>query len=402
MKVYQSKLESAKSRKDRPTITFATVCKNEEEVIEGTLRSIAPHVDYVVFVDTGSDDKTVEIVKDFMVKNKINGEIHVDEWVGFDHNKTLMMQYAKDKADYIFHVDSHMHLQGDFKLNWGEMMTDVYDIEQRRGGSVFNATILFKGDLEWRFIGVRHTIIKCESNPDGGYTGSKLDGCWIQHGAEGMGKRSSNPDKYKGDALALIDQFWKCIVNDPDGIRNRSAFYAAQSWFDYGDFEKARQWYSLYVSLDNTWIEEIFESRMKIAMCTMAIEPEQHQRVIDEMEQAIQLFPDRAEPLIRLGRYLNSMGIHDLAYKYLIEAKEKDLEGVKQKYALFIDDTSYDLYVNDELSVACYWTERYKEGYDLIQQILQDDRWSGSERIKDNLNYFNNRIEELEGVSNDI
>lgn len=402
MKVYQSKLESAKLNRERPTVVFATVCKNEEEVIEGTLKSVAPHVDYIVFVDTGSEDRTVEIVKDFMVKNKINGEIHVDEWVGFDHNKTLMMQYAKDKADYIFHVDSHMHLQGDFKLTWSENMFDVYDIEQRRGGSVFNASILFKGDLDWRFIGVRHTIIRCDSRTDGGYNQSYLGDCWIQHGAGGMGKRSSNPDKYKGDALALTDQFWRCVVSDPDGIRNRSAFYTAQSWFDYGDFEKARQWYNLYLALNDTWIEERFESLMKIAMCTMAIEPEQSQRIVDEMEGAIQLFPDRAEPLMRLGRYLNSVGIHDLAYKYLKEASEKRIEDVKQKYSLFIDDTCYGIYLNDELSVACYWTQRYREGIELIEQILADDRWSGSERIKDNLKHFINRLEEIEEVSVDI
>ena len=45
----------------------------------------------------------------------ISGELFVDEWIGFGPNKTLMMERAKGKADYILHFDADDILMGDFE-----------------------------------------------------------------------------------------------------------------------------------------------------------------------------------------------------------------------------------------------------------------------------------------------
>lgn len=376
----------------KPTIAFATMCKNEEAVIRGTLDSLAKHIDYLVFVDTGSTDNTVAEVQKFMDETGIPGDIHVDEWIDFDVNKTQMMNHAYGKADYIFHLDSHMHLQGDFEFNIGDERLDSYDIEQRRGSASFPATILWKGDLRWRFIGVRHTIMKCEDKPMG-YSRGKIDNCWIQHGAGGMGSRTTmDPNKYGKDAKALEDQFWRVISNDPDDIMTRSVFYAAQSWFDQRDFQQSLNWYTLYTKLEGTWFEEKFESYLRIARCRIELgqSPEDIKPFISA---AIELEPERAEPYAIMARHLFYSGSSDddkkLAYQYMKKAVECDLTLVKNKYILFVDDRSYDKYLYDDFSVMCYHTGNVQEGIVYLSQIFNDIEFEGHKpRLEANMGFF--------------
>ena len=82
-----------------PTLCFITMCKNEEHCIKQTLESVYKYIDYWVVCDTGSTDKTCEIVTEFFKEKNIPGELFVDEWIGFDKNKTLMFQRAYQKTD---------------------------------------------------------------------------------------------------------------------------------------------------------------------------------------------------------------------------------------------------------------------------------------------------------------
>ncbi len=62
---------------------------------------------------------------------------------------------------------------------------------------------------------------------------------------------------------------------------------------------------------------------------------------------------------------------------------------------LFINEMAYGKYINDELSVSCYWTGRYEEGLEYLSEILNDsDFESSKDRLLDNLNHFNNRLDE--------
>lgn len=388
-----------KEENKKPTIAFATMCKNEEAVIRGTLDSLAPHIDYLVFVDTGSTDGTVAEVEKFMSETGIPGEIHVDEWIDFDVNKTQMMNHAYGKADYIFHLDSHMHLQGDFNFTFEDAGLDAYDIEQRRGTATFPATILWKGDLRWRFIGVRHTIMKCEDKPEG-YSRGRVENCWIQHGAGGMGSRTTmDPNKYGKDAKALEDQFWRVISNDPDDIMTRSVFYAAQSWFDQKDWQKSLNWYTLYTRLQGTWFEETFESYLRIAKCRIQL-GQSIEQIEPAIRAAIDIEPERSEPYALFARHLFYMegstdGHKQIAYQFMKKAVECDLNEVKNKYILFVDDMAYGKYLYDDFSVMCYHTGNISEGMTYITKIFNDiDFEVHKPRLEANLNFFKEKLVE--------
>jgi glycosyltransferase involved in cell wall biosynthesis len=372
----------------KPTIVFATVCKNEEHIIRQTLESVYKYISYWVICDTGSTDKTREIITEFFKEKDIPGELFIDEWKGFGPNKTLMMERAKGKADYILHFDADDILIGDFELN--EDKYDTYNARVRRGPTDYVSSILYRGSLLWKFCGVAHTIIKCIDKPN--FTVGNLIDLNFYLSSEDVGARSFDPDKYLRDAEKLRQQFFDTLVDDPDNLNSRSAFYTAQSYLDSGRLTEAIQWYRLYLRLKNTWIEEEYECYVKIAGC-LAVLKESPDKVISEYMSAINIFPDRAEAHYRLGQYCNTVNHFQMAYDQLDKAYKCDLEKVKSKYILFIDKRCYGKFVKDELSVACYWLERYNEGLKLINEIVDDPDFELEKpRLLENIQHFKNKL----------
>jgi Rps23 Pro-64 3,4-dihydroxylase Tpa1-like proline 4-hydroxylase/glycosyltransferase involved in cell wall biosynthesis len=376
--------------KAKPTVVFATMCKNEEHCILETLKSVAPYIDYWIVCDTGSTDKTVEMVKTFFAERGIPGELHEDSWVGFDHNKTLMIQRAKGKADYIMHLDADDQLVGEFQFAPEEAGKDTYYIPVRRGGAEWKALILFKGDYTWKFCGVAHTTIRALEIPSFSIGDLSHYGYYIS--GEGIGSRAFDPKKYLYDAERLQKQFWDTLISDPDSLNNRSIFYTAQSYMDYGMHKEGLQWNRLYLKVQDTWIEERFEAQMRVAQCLMSLEGDLSE-IVTEMNKAIEIFPDRSEPYVHLGRYLNLKSQHELAYRYLKQATLSSIEDIKEKYVLFVNKYCYGKHINDELSVACFWTGKYEEGKRYLEEIINDPEFeSQKERLQTNLVHFNNRL----------
>ena len=91
------------------------------------------------------------------------------------------------------------------------------------------------------------------------------------------------------------------------------------------------------------------------------------------MNKSIEIFADRAEPYYILGKYFNDKSNTELGYKYLKLAQQQNLSSVETKYSLFINPSTYGKYINDELSVSCFWTKHYDEGLSLINEIIDDD-----------------------------
>ena len=376
--------------KDGPTMCFATMCKNEEHCIQNTLESVYKHIDYWVVCDTGSTDRTCEIVKNFFEEKGIPGELHVDEWVGFDHNKSLMMERAKDKTDYVLHLDADDLLINGLDFGKNDIGDDAYFMNVTRGTLKWMALIIFNNRLTWKFCGVAHTTIKCKEKES--FTTKDISNRNSYVSGEGIGSRAFDPKKFLYDAEKLKKQFFDTLLSDPDDLNSRSAFYTGQSYQDYGMLEEAIKWYRLYTKLDVTWFEEIFECNMRIAYCMMKLNYKLSD-IESQMSLAINIEPDRAEPYYFMGKHCNEIGEYEKAYNYLRAAKSRDYKSVKEKYRLFIQETMYGIYNNDELSVACFWSDRFDEGYKYLLEILNDERFSGSkDRLLTNQKHFQDRM----------
>jgi glycosyltransferase involved in cell wall biosynthesis len=80
------------------------IVKNEGHIIKDTLTKLlnkVPAIDYWVISDTGSTDKTKEIISDFFKERNIQGELYDDAWVDFGHNRTLALEHAFKNDIYL-------------------------------------------------------------------------------------------------------------------------------------------------------------------------------------------------------------------------------------------------------------------------------------------------------------
>src|SRR5829696_10006564 len=79
-------------------ISIVIVCKNEAGVIANTLRSVRGLSDDIVVFDNGSDDGTIDIIKQFPVT------LHIGKWEGFGITKQKATLLARN--DWILSLDA--------------------------------------------------------------------------------------------------------------------------------------------------------------------------------------------------------------------------------------------------------------------------------------------------------
>ena len=377
--------------KEKPTICFATMCKNEEHCIKNTLESVYKYIDTWVVHDTGSTDNTCKIVTDFFEEKGISGELFVGEWKGFDYNKTQLFDKCYGRSDYILHIDADDLIVGDFKFNV-KGNYDAYYLTTKRFQSSYKCLCLWSNKLHWKFCGVAHTTMKCLDKPIFSTTEELVCTDVYLHSRD-TGARSIDPLKYFKDGELLEKQFFDTLYDDPDGLNGRSVFYAAQSYMDAQKHELAIKWYSLYLNLKNTWIEQVFESRIKIAKLLIVLQ-KSYEEIKIQIDFAISIFPDRAEPYFILGKHCNYIYKQEEAYHLLKKAYSCDFETVNKKYMLFVLKNCYGKYILDELNISCFWTNRLHEGKKYLLEIIDDPEFQQhKERLNKNLEHFNNKLQ---------
>ena len=376
----------------RPTICFATMCKNEEHCIRETLESVYKYIDTWVVHDTGSTDNTCQIVTDFFKEKGIDGELYCEEWQGFDYNKTKMFEICKKKnADYILHIDADDLIVGDFDFTVKKPLKDAYYLTTKRHELNYKCLVLWNNTLDWKFCGVAHTTMRCLSKPNYSH-GDELVNPDIYLHSRDTGARSIDPKKYFKDGERLQKQFFDTLYFDPDGLNGRSVFYAAQSYMDAQEWDLALKWYSLYLKFNNTWNEQVFESHTRIARI-LTILKKSYEEIVPHINKAIQLFPDRAEPYFILGKHCNYIDRQEEAYQLLKKAYSFSYEKANEKYMLFVLKSAYGKYILDELSIACFWTNRLHEGKKYLLQIINDEDFLyHKDRLVKNLQHYNDRL----------
>ncbi len=82
-----------------PTIGLCMIVKNETGVITRCLDSVRPLVDYVLIEDTGSTDGTQELIRDWLAKNNVPGEVIEEPWRDFAYNRSHVMAKLRERGE---------------------------------------------------------------------------------------------------------------------------------------------------------------------------------------------------------------------------------------------------------------------------------------------------------------
>ena len=264
-----------------PAVGLVMIVKDEEAVIERALRSALPYISTWVIVDTGSTDRTKEIIRTVM--SGIPGLLVDRPWVNFGVNRSEALALCDGRMKWAIMMDADDTLEGVVpgEAMWAHDEIDAFMMTLKHGSLVHRRLQIFRTGIGWQYDGPVHENPDCRSKNDI-RIGIFPPEIYMVTRCEGA--RSRNPNKYLNDAQLLEKE----LGEHPDNPR--IIFYIAQSYRDAGICDQAATWYKRYLDCSDGSDHERYISYMNLIAL-----------VSDEGEQfrytwaGINLYPDRLE-----------------------------------------------------------------------------------------------------------
>jgi len=351
----------------KQTICLCMIVKNEEHIIKETLNTIYSYIDRYVINDTGSTDRTKEIITNFFQQKNIPGEIIDHEFrtckchqgiykkydfFHFGWNRTYAIQQCINKGDYLLIIDADDLLVGPEKMP--HLTHDSYKLIIGTN-TIYKRIQIIKNDpsLEWTYVEPIHEYIKSgKNNP----TEAVLPNFKLI--SRRLGNRNADSKKYLKDALI----FEQLLKEDPNNERN--VFYCAQSYFDYKNYNLAMKYYKKRSEM-KCWKQEVFYSLYRIAICKQNLNYS-WKEIEDSYMDAFQICKNRIEPLNEIVRHY----FNEKNYTKCITIAKKAIRIDKiDDDALFVQKRNYDFEIWYYLGISCYQLKKYKEAVISLNKI---------------------------------
>ncbi|MBN1850770.1 MAG: glycosyltransferase [Deltaproteobacteria bacterium] len=211
-----------------PSISACLMVKNEEVFLGNCLKSIKPHVDEIIVVDTGSTDKTVEIAKGYGAK------VYHHPWEGdFSKHRNQSISYARGDwilvidADEVLERESAEFLRGivNNTLKNALLIKEINCTKSGELRSVFGFPRIFRNFMGCHYRGIVHNqpYFPGEAEP--------TPITFFHFGYD------QTPGKMAEKRKRTIDLLEKQIMQEPDALFPR--FNLAISRFGAGDYAEA-------------------------------------------------------------------------------------------------------------------------------------------------------------------
>lgn len=369
-------------------LTLFMIVKNESSIITRCLDSVKKYIDYIVISDTGSTDNTVEIIKNYLSINNIKGNVYNDEWIDFGFNRTKSLKNAQEwlsentgnieNNSYFLTIDADMVINFSDSFKKTDLLKyDYWNICQYNNSIRYYNSRFFKSSLPFKCIGVTHEYWGCDVSVSQG----KMDTVSIDDRGDGGCKS----DKFERDIKLLT----KGLQNEPNN--HRYYFYLAQSYADYGDTEKAIEWYKKRIE-SGGWYEEIFISFKRIG--DLYNKKGDDANALYYWMIGYDYLPKRSETIYKICNYHRLKGNNNACLVYL-------KTGISIPYPndllLFLEYPVYNYKFIEELSIIGYYINLKKEGMLACQYLLLDKANNIPEYIRDST--FSNNFFYINSIS---
>jgi glycosyltransferase involved in cell wall biosynthesis len=338
------------------------IVKNEQAVIRRCLESVKPLIDYWVIVDTGSNDRTKEVIEETM--RGIPGELHEQPWHNFEVNRGEALDFARGKSDFVLFIDADEVFVYDKGFQFDNLTNDFYYflVKNEENGALtseYLRILLINNHLKWHWQGVIHEQLLC---PDA-KTNARMEGIFnLSRTSEGA--RGKDPDKYLKDAAVLEEALRK----DPANTRN--IYYLAISYLNAGRLEECLKNFKRRVDLDplNMPSNEVFNSLYLIGCVQMDLRMDS-KTIIHSLSQAQQYDPTRAEPLYQLGCHFIDEENFWLANLTLRQARAMS-KPETIRASQYIWDAIYDWRILQKLAECSFKMGDYTEAKTLLEELI--------------------------------
>jgi glycosyltransferase involved in cell wall biosynthesis len=277
-------------------ISLCMIVKNEENNIANCLESVKDLVDEIIIVDTGSTDKTKEIVAQYTDK------IYDFEWID-DFAAARNFAFSKGTKNYLMWLDADDIIKPanqkvfldvkDFLSNnpdcdWATMLYQIahdadgnplYSYKRER---IIKKNIFDSGAMQW--IGSVHECIAVQGN---GVHSEAI----VTH--------------TKNIAEHLTDRNLNILLNKAKSgkeMDTREYFYLGNELFDHQRHPEALDYYKIFFSKDNIFMEDGIAACIKACQSAVAVKDMKLAK-----EYAVKTFtfaPPRAEACCLMGDFL--------------------------------------------------------------------------------------------------
>ena len=322
------------------------IVKNEEKVIERAMASALPLIDSYCIVDTGSTDKTKQIIAAFMDRHRICGVVHDRPWVSFGHNRTEAIDLAResypDKHGLILDADDVIEVPDGYKLP--DLTADQYDNPVVHAELRYAQPHVIRLAMPFYFEGATHEYLHCKA----ACVKSALPEMVYKIGGDGNAR--STGTKFKRDIELLLKE----IRRNPQYAR--SYFYLAQSYRDDGQVRKA---FHTFVKRGEMvgWDEETYIAKLEAGKCAAALGMSDFE-IAGRFLDAHEARPQRAEALFYLGRFLRQAENYVVAIIYADVARKIELP---QEDRLFVETAIYEWHAQAEFAISAQRLGRHEE-----------------------------------------
>jgi glycosyltransferase involved in cell wall biosynthesis len=365
-------------------ISHTTIVKNEDHVLGRCIDSIKDVVDEFVIVDTGSEDKTVELIE------KKVGKCYHTEWEG-DYAKARNYGVRKCTGDWILVQDADEHMTPETVKNLKKILAETPEniweilvrVEDYTDPSMIPTYILyghrlFRNNKGILWGGKGHEALTTPLNHR-----TQDSRIVIKHDKT---PSAVSPITPKSNELAqvFVDNFLEAIKKNPNDAR--SMFYLANTYMGKCKWQKAIEWYHKYLEISG-WNDERYQARYYCARCYMFIEEftKGREMMLDAYEER----DDRNEGELILGELAFKQKKYRQALVWFNLAKEK-LEHC-EKYGLpetllFLEGKAYTYEPYDWLAFTYFKLGDKKNArkYTLkALKVLPNDK-----RLKGNLEFY--------------
>ena len=359
------------------SIALCMIVKNEAAIIERCLASVRSLIDHVLIVDTGSTDGTQGIVRRWLDKSGIPGEVVDEPWRDFAYNRTFALAKLREQTgiDYSLMIDADQVIEFDagfdveaFKAG---LDCDLYDVKVGSGSIVYLLPQLASNKIEIAYRGVLHEYRECPADS----SREIAQGLLIREIHDSA--RGQDPLKYQKDAAV----FEAALAGETDPfLIARYRFYLAQSYRDAGLPQPAIANYLERANLGG-WHQEVFYSLYSVAKMKEQLgHPDDE--VVEAYLAAHRVCPSRVEPIYAAAQFCRKHGRYDQGYRLA----KKHLYQPAPSSGLFVETWIFDHGLLDEFSVLAFWSGHHAECIEACMRILNGGKLPQSEyaRVRQN------------------
>lgn len=332
---------------DAVTLALVMIVRDEQDWLPDTLdAALDLGIDHWTVADTGSQDKTIQIVQQRL--SHLPGQLLQIAWEGNAKARNAALSAARGTADLLLQLDADMTVGGTLPDPAG---ADSWLVTIKDPPLEYVLPLLVRGDAPWYYKGVAHSYLHRD---DRAWTEERCD-LWVDDRRPGGWR----PDKIEQDALLLEAE----LERNP--LDARSSFYLAQTYENLGRDADALREYGRRVLLGG-YDQERFVAKLRRAR--LLGKRDTHQGIAACLD-AWQERPTRAEPLYVAARLARLAGWHDVALLFARQAAQIP----QPEDRLFVEQATYAWGIPLELGLAEHHAGDRDAGELLLRNVRERD-----------------------------